>query len=161
MMGAVEDRAHILVEVLPRYSAAQVVQILKSVRAREVFEDFPKWRKQLWLGESRGDGYFVGGVSDKVSADIIREYIGYQTHERNPIQLSMFEKLQGTPWQVDQEIHFCLDILRASSDVQITHVRQQFSWFSKLSGSSRVSEGVPIVVCLPRHRQHLQLTLPD
>lgn len=38
----VEDDVHIFVEVPPRYSPAQVVQILKSVSAREVFKKFPK-----------------------------------------------------------------------------------------------------------------------
>ena len=91
-MEVMEDHVHIFVEVPPRYSPAQAVQILKSVSAREVFKKFPKLRKQLWAGELWSDGYFVRSVGDKVTADIIRKYIEYQTHEENSLQLHMFDK---------------------------------------------------------------------
>ena len=90
-MEVVEDHVHIFVEAPPRYSPAQIVQIMKSVSAREVFKRFPKFREQLWAGELWNDGYFVRSVGDKVTADIIRKYIEYQTHEDNSSQLSMFE----------------------------------------------------------------------
>ena len=91
-MEVMEDHVHIFVEVPPRYSPAQVVQILKSVSAREVFKEFSKLREQLWAGEFWSDGYFVRSVGDRVTADIIRKYIEYQTHEDNSLQLHMFEK---------------------------------------------------------------------
>ncbi len=91
-MEVMEEHVHIFVEVLPRYSPAQVVQILKSVSAREVFKKFPKLRKQLWAGEFWSDGYFVRSVGDKVTADIIRKYIEYQTHEEKSLQLHMLKK---------------------------------------------------------------------
>jgi putative transposase len=91
-MEIMEDHVHIFVEVPPRYSPAQAVQILKSVLAREVFKKFPKLKEQLWAGELWSDGYFVRSVGDKVTADIIRKYIEYQTHEENSLQLRMFDK---------------------------------------------------------------------
>ena len=91
-MEVMEGHVHIFIEVPPRYSPAQVVQILKSVSALEVFKKFPKLRKQLWAGEFWSDGYFVRSVGDKVTADIIRKYIEYQTHEENSLQLRMLEK---------------------------------------------------------------------
>jgi putative transposase len=87
-----EDHVHIFVGAPPRYSPAKLVQIMKSISAREVFRKFPKLRKQLWAGELWSDGYFVRSVGDKVIADIIRKYIEYQTHEENSSQLKMFEK---------------------------------------------------------------------
>ena len=90
-MEVMEDHVHIFVEVPPRYSPARVVQIMKSVSAREAFSKFPDLRKQLWAGELWNDGYFVRSVGDKVTADIIRKYIEYQTHEDDSIQLSMFD----------------------------------------------------------------------
>ena len=91
-MEVMEDHVHIFVEVPPRYSPAQIVQILKSVSAREVFKKFPRLRKQLWAGEFWSDGYFVRSVGDKVTADIIRKYIEYQAHEEESLQLPMFKK---------------------------------------------------------------------
>ncbi len=90
-MEVMEDHVRVFVEVLPRYSPAQVVQIMKSISAREVFKKFPDLRKQLWAGELWNDGYFVRSVGDKVTADIIRRYIEYQTHEDDSIQLNMFD----------------------------------------------------------------------
>ncbi len=90
-MEVMEDHVHIFVEVPPRYSPAQVVQIMKSIAAREVFKVFPDLRKQLWAGELWNDGYFVRSVGDEVTADVIRKYIEYQTHEDNSVQLDMFD----------------------------------------------------------------------
>jgi putative transposase len=87
-----EDHVHVFIEIPPRYSPAQVVQILKSISAREVFKKFPKLRKQLWAGELWSDGYFVRSVGDKVTSDIIRKYIEYQSHDSNSLQLRMLEK---------------------------------------------------------------------
>jgi putative transposase len=89
-MEVVEDHVHIFLEVPPRYSPTQVVQIMKSISAREVFKKFPELRKKLWAGELWNDGYFVRSVGDKVTSDIIRKYIEYQTHEDSS-QLTMFE----------------------------------------------------------------------
>jgi len=90
-MEVMEDHVHIFVEVPPRYSPARVVQIMKSISAREAFGKFPDLKKQLWAGELWSDGYFVRSVGDKVTADIIRKYIEYQAHEDNSIQINMFD----------------------------------------------------------------------
>ena len=84
-MEVMEDLVHIFVEAPPKYSPAQVVQIMKSISAREIFKKYPELRKQLWAGELWNDGYFVRSVGDKVTADIIRKYIEYQTHEDDSI----------------------------------------------------------------------------
>ena len=89
-IGIMEDHVHIFVEGQPKYSPAEVVQIMKSISAREVFKKFPKLRKQLWAGELWNDGYFVRSVGDKETADIIRKYIEYQAHEDDSNQLNMF-----------------------------------------------------------------------
>jgi putative transposase len=91
-IGIMEDHVHIFMGAPPRYSPTNMVQIMKSISAREVFKKFPKLRKQLWAGELWNDGYFARSVGDNVIADIIRKYIEYQTHEDNSSQLKMFEK---------------------------------------------------------------------
>ena len=90
-MEVMEDHVHIFIEVPPRYSPARVVQVMKSISAREIFSKFPDLRKQLWAGALWNDGYFVRSVGDKVTADIIRKYIEYQAHEDDSIQLNMFD----------------------------------------------------------------------
>ena len=90
-MEVMEDHVHVFIEVPPKYSPAEVVQILKSMSARQVFKKFRKLRKQLWSGELWSDGYFVRSVGDKVTADVIRRYIEYQAREHTSSQLPMFE----------------------------------------------------------------------
>ena len=88
-MEVMEDHVHVFIEAPPRYSPARIVQIMKSISAREIFRQFPELRKQLWAGELWNDGYFVRSVGDKVTADIIRRYIEYQTHKADSTQLNM------------------------------------------------------------------------
>jgi putative transposase len=89
-MEVMEDHVHIFIEVPPKYSPADVVRIMKSISAREVFKKYPKLKKQLWSGELWNDGYFVRSVGDKVTAEITRKYIEYQTHEDDSSQVKMF-----------------------------------------------------------------------
>ena len=91
-MEVMEDHVHLFIEAPPRYSPAEVVEIMKSISARETFKKFRKVKKAMWSGAIWSDGYFVRSVGDKVTAEVIRKYIEYQKHERNSNQLRMFEK---------------------------------------------------------------------
>ena len=90
-MEVMDDHVHIFIEVEPRYSPSDVVQILKSISARELFKKYPRVRREMWSGKIWGEGYFVRSVGDKVTADIIRKYIEYQKQEDKPEQLRMFD----------------------------------------------------------------------
>ena len=90
-MEVMEDHVHVFIEVPPRYAPAEVVQIMKSISAREIFKKFPKIRKTMWSGRIWGDGYFVRSVGDKVTSEVIRKYIKYQKQEETSSQLNMFE----------------------------------------------------------------------
>ena len=86
-----EDHVHILIEAPPSYSPSHVVQVLKSISARELFKKFPKVKKMMWSGKIWNEGYFVRSIGDKVTADVIRKYIQYQKQEK-PTQVKMFER---------------------------------------------------------------------
>ena len=90
-MEVMEDRVHVFVEAPPAYSPSRLVQVLKSISAREVFKRFREMRREMWSGKIWSDGYFVRSVGDKVTADVIRKYIQYQEQESDPEQLRMFE----------------------------------------------------------------------
>jgi len=89
-MEVMEDHVHIFLSVPPRYSPARVMQIMKSISARELFARFPWVRRKLWGGEFWGDGYFVRSVGDQVTTEIIRRYIRYQKGSKN-VQLELWE----------------------------------------------------------------------
>ena len=86
-----EDHVHIFPEAPPRYSPARVVQILKSISAREIFRRFPWLRSKLWGGELWEDGYFVRSVGDEVTSEIIRRYIRYQDKQSDIVQLKLWD----------------------------------------------------------------------
>ena len=92
-MGIVGDHVHIFLEAPPRLSPSRIVQILKSLSARELFRQFPRLRKELWAGELWSDGYFVRAVGDEVTSDVIRRYIEYHEHQQDVVQLSLWESL--------------------------------------------------------------------
>ena len=85
-----EDQVQLFLSAPPRYAPARVVQILKSISARELFARFPRLRRSLWGGQLWEDGYFVRSVGAAVTADIIRRYIRYQKSPQN-VQLSLFD----------------------------------------------------------------------
>jgi len=83
------DHVHIFLSAPPRYSPAKIVEVLKSISSKVVFEEFPWLEKHLWAGEFWSDGYFVRTVGDKVTSELIRRYIRYQ-HREGSKQLKLF-----------------------------------------------------------------------
>jgi putative transposase len=91
VMEVMEDHVHVFLEAPPRYSPAEVVQIMKSISARELFRRFPRLREQLWASELWSDGYFVRSVGDQVTTEVIRHYIEYHVQEQTFPQPPLFD----------------------------------------------------------------------
>ena len=86
-----EEHVHIFLSFPPRYSISKVAGMLKSISASVIFEEHPEVKKELWGGEFWEDGYFVRTVGDKVTAEVIRNYIKYhREQEKSPAQLELF-----------------------------------------------------------------------
>ena len=89
-IGIDENHVHLLVQAAPRYSPSRVVQIIKSISARELFKQFPELEKDLWGGEFWSDAGYIGTVGEGVNADIIRNYIRKQGRPTDQLKLSDF-----------------------------------------------------------------------
>ncbi len=61
-IGTDQDHVHFLVQAVPLYSPKRVVQIIKSIKAREIFRACPEVKKQLWGGQFWSAGYFISTV---------------------------------------------------------------------------------------------------
>lgn len=86
-----KDHVHLFLSFPPRYSNSAEVGLLKAVSAKEIRDEFPEVRKQLWGGEFWEDGYFVRTVGDKVTAEVIRKYIRFhEAKKRGVAQLDLF-----------------------------------------------------------------------
>lgn len=89
-VGVDVDHVHLLVQAAPKYSPSNVVQIIKSISAKQLFKTFPEIKKELWGGEFWSDSGYIGTVGEGVNADIIRNYIKKQGRAVNQLKLSSF-----------------------------------------------------------------------
>lgn len=90
-VGFDQDHIHILCRFLPKYSGGQVIKLLKSISAKNVFKQVPAIKKELWGGEFWTDGYYIATVSGRGSKEIIVNYIKNQGREQDIVQLKLFE----------------------------------------------------------------------
>ena len=56
-IGTDKDHVHFLIQSIPRMSAGEVIRMVKSITAREVFKKHPEVKEKLWGGEFWTDGY--------------------------------------------------------------------------------------------------------
>ncbi|VVB72738.1 Transposase IS200 like protein [uncultured archaeon] len=77
-IGTDGDHVHIFVGAAPKYAPSRVMQILKSIAAKQMFKAFPEIKKELWGGEFWSDGGYIGTVGEGITAELIRDYIEKQ-----------------------------------------------------------------------------------
>lgn len=71
------DHVHLLIQLNPRNSVAEAVQILKGGSSRAIRKEFPELEEFLWGDSFWADGYFAETVG-QVDEEIIRKYIENQ-----------------------------------------------------------------------------------
>ena len=86
-IGTDKDHVHFLIQSVPKLSLTKIVQLLKSITAREIFKLHPEVKKKLWGGEFWSDGYFVNTVSQFGSEKTIMKYIQNQGKAEEYIRL--------------------------------------------------------------------------
>ena len=89
-IGTDSDHVHFLVQSVPMYSPKEIVQIIKSLTAREIFKACPEVKRQLWGGEFWSDGYFVNTVGAHATEETIKNYIQQQGKIEESGQLRLF-----------------------------------------------------------------------
>ena len=77
-IGTDKNHVHFLIQSVPTYSPKQIIQMVKSLTAREIFKRAPEVKRQLWGGEFWTDGYFVGTVSRHGNEEAIKRYVQQQ-----------------------------------------------------------------------------------
>ena len=84
-IGTDKDHVHFLIQTVPKYSPTQIVKIVKSITAREVFSRCPQVKKKLWGGEFWSDGFYVATVSEHGNEKVIANYVKNQGDEYNKL----------------------------------------------------------------------------
>ena len=92
-VGIDTDHVHYLVSAAPKFSPSRIVQIIKSITARELFRRHLDLKRELWGGELWTEGYFVATVGEGGSRDVIRVYVEKQGKQFHDLQLKLFDLL--------------------------------------------------------------------
>ena len=77
-IGTDKNHVHFLLQSVPMYSVKKIVQMIKSISAREIFKECPEVKKQLWGGELWTDGYFASTVGKHGNEMMIGKYVKSQ-----------------------------------------------------------------------------------
>lgn len=82
-IGTDKDHVHFLIQSVPRKSVSEIIRIVKSIIAREMFYIHPEVKEKLWGGEFWTDGYFVNTVSKFGDEINISKYVRDQGLEKD------------------------------------------------------------------------------
>ena len=81
-IGTDKNHVHFLVQSVPVLSPSRIIQMVKSITAREVFMKHPEVKKKLWGGQFWSDGFFVNTVSKFGDESSISKYVRDQGTEK-------------------------------------------------------------------------------
>ena len=77
-IGNDEDHVHFLIQGIPKMPVSRIVQIVKSITARELFSKHPEIKKMLWGGHLWTSGFYANTVGQYASEDTIKKYVQNQ-----------------------------------------------------------------------------------
>ena len=84
-IGSDHNHVHFLFQSIPTYSPKRIVEIVKSITAREIFEGHPEVKKKLWGGHFWTSGYYMNTVGRYGNESVIRKYVQDQGKEYKQI----------------------------------------------------------------------------
>ena len=89
------DHIHMVIRSEPKVSPSKIMQIIKSISAREFFRIYPKIKKRyFWGGKLWIQSYFVETIGN-ANDEVIRQYVQNQLaeldkKEKGAKQLALF-----------------------------------------------------------------------
>ena len=89
-VGTDGDHVHVFVGAAGRWAPSRIMQVLKSLTAREMFRAHPEIRESLWGGEFWSDGGYIGTVGEGTTEEIVKKYIQEQG---SPTEKAMYRQL--------------------------------------------------------------------
>jgi putative transposase len=90
-MGTDKNHIHLLCSAHPKMAPGRIVQMFKSITAREIFRRKPAVKRVLWGGEFWTDGYSVATVGERANWQTVERYVQRQGQPREDLrQLHMF-----------------------------------------------------------------------
>ena len=89
-VGIDTNHVYYPVSAVPKFSPSQIIRVIKSITAREMFKRHPDLKRELWGGELWTDGFFVATVGEGANLDVIRVYVKNQGKQEDIAQLKLF-----------------------------------------------------------------------
>ena len=89
-IGVEEDHFHIVVGAAPRNSPSNVMGVIKSISAKNIFKNYPEIKKFLWGGNFWSAGGHIDTVSEFGGLEIIRKYVREQGRNEEQLKLLSF-----------------------------------------------------------------------
>ena len=94
-IGTDKDHVHFLIQSIPMYSPTKIIQLIKSITAKEIFKHHPEVKEKLWGGEFWTKGFYVNTVGRHGDENTIKAYVKAQGTEKDykrihQQQLSLF-----------------------------------------------------------------------
>ena len=80
-IGTDADHVHFLIQGIPRMSPSEIVRVVKSISAREIFRLHPEVKTLLWGGNLWSSGYYINTVGQHGTEEVIKKYIESQGKE--------------------------------------------------------------------------------
>jgi putative transposase len=89
-IGIEPDHFHVVVGAAPRYSPSRIMQIIKSITARQIFQDYPEIAEFLWGSNFWSAGGHIDTVSEYGGLDKIKKYVEEQGRDKAQLTLCDF-----------------------------------------------------------------------
>ena len=95
-IGADQDHVHFLVQSIPSMTVTNIVKMIKSITAKEIFLKHKELKQLLWGGNLWTSGFYANTVGQYGNEKILKEYVQNQGKDYKQIhrgQLKLFEDL--------------------------------------------------------------------
>ena len=89
-VGFERNHLHLLIEAAPRYFPSKIMQICKSITAKQLFKQFPELEEELWGGHFWSEGGHIDTVGDGYDVKEMEKYILSQGVSKSQMKLYQF-----------------------------------------------------------------------
>ena len=77
-IGYESDHVHFLIQSVPTKSVSEIVRVVKSLTARELYQRHPEIKAKLWGGNFWTSGYYANTVGQYGNEEVIKRYVQEQ-----------------------------------------------------------------------------------
>ncbi len=77
-IGTDDNHVHFLIHTIPQRSVSDMVKIIKSITAKQIYKLHPEVKKFLWGGNIWTSGYYINTVGQYGDIKMIQNYVKNQ-----------------------------------------------------------------------------------